>query len=69
LNFQDLAARSGVTRSIASSSENGAATIEAYINYINVGSLQWCGAEQDGRGDRRKQNIEPPDREPGLVCG
>jgi len=38
------------------------ATIERYINN-NVGSLQWWVQSRMAEADRRKQNIEPPDRE------
>ena len=38
------------------------ATIERYINN-NIGSLQWWVQNKMAEADRRKQNIEPPDRD------
>jgi hypothetical protein len=38
------------------------ATIERYINN-NVGSLQWWVQSRMAEADRRKQNLEPPDRD------
>lgn len=38
------------------------ATIERYINN-NVGSLQWWVQSRFAEADRRKQNVEPPDRD------